>query len=329
MIPSRLLRASQVRPDQEVLTKSLMANGFPYTVTMEDPGGSAPVVEAWGLQSVWSQAADQIKTSVVRARAWALVLGITAGTSGTLASEIIGSHVTAGKILAFVAAVAAAGVPLVGRCYATDRVRDWSRLRSVSETIKSELYSCLAGAAPYDQTGADAELTGRLERIRAEGRDLLHYLDGLTAVPRPLPEVTDIASYVRIRLKGQVETYYRPRFRLMARRSSSVRRAEQSLGAAGALLAALAGVTGLSWPGQWVAVSAMIALAVTAHGSAAKYDYQQMEFSRTAAELELLYRSYERSGDVSSTANSALVARCEAVISVQNDGWMVKWSTDQ
>jgi hypothetical protein len=74
----------------------------------------------------------------------------------------------------------------------------------------------------------------------------------------------------------------------------------------------------------WIAVVTTISAAVAAHVGAARYEYQLIEYLRTADELSQLRR------DAAATTSAAeldqLVVRCERIISIQNEGWMAKLS---
>jgi conflict system pore-forming effector with SLATT domain len=80
----------------------------------------------------------------------------------------------------------------------------------------------------------------------------------------------------------------------------------------------------------WVAVTATLAAALSAHAQAAKYEYQQVEFVRTADQLERLRRRWEREagqGPREPASEDRFVNDCKQVISVLNDAWMAKWNS--
>jgi SMODS and SLOG-associating 2TM effector domain 1 len=62
---------------------------------------------------------------------------------------------------------------------------------------------------------------------------------------------------------------------------------------------------------------------VAAHGAASRYEYQAIEFTRTADELERLRARYK----VDHSAK--IVSESEHVISIQNEGWMSKLSSPE
>jgi Protein of unknown function (DUF4231) len=89
----------------------------------------------WKQQSVWSQTAHRMKASIGRARSAALALTVGGAVLATLATRLPATQATASSVLAITAAVAVGLVPVL---------RDWTRARSVSEALKSEIYWYLA-----------------------------------------------------------------------------------------------------------------------------------------------------------------------------------------
>ncbi|MGW3636071.1 hypothetical protein ACWD7F_39305 [Streptomyces sp. NPDC005122] len=60
-----------------------------------------------------------------------------------------------------------------------------------------------------------------------------------------------------------------------------------------------------------------------------RYAHQHLQFTRTAHELErLLMRWEQQRGESSAHLAEEFVSDCEAVISVQNEAWMVRWTRD-
>lgn len=92
----------------------------------------------------------------------------------------------------------------------------------------------------------------------------------------------------------------------MSRRCTAVRRCEVSLAVVASGLGAVAGVYGTDSAALWVATVTTVTATVTAHAAAARYAYQELEFSRTAAELESLLA--RRSAGAGRTGNSRRTA---------------------
>ncbi|OKI06084.1 hypothetical protein A6A06_38575 [Streptomyces sp. CB02923] len=279
----------------------------------------------WDRQSVWSQAADQAKRAIKRARTVALVLGVTGACAGTAAAQVMAWSDEAGKALAFLAAVTVGLVPLATKRAGPQQVRDWTRLRSLSEELKSEIYTYLAHVAPYRDANPQV-LLDRTERVITDTSDLVTRTLPFTPRPRALPAVTDVGSYLELRVASQIEGYYRPRAAQMSRRSAQVRRAELVLAATAVVLGGASGAYGSDWATAWVATVTTVVAAVTAHAAASRYAYQEVEFSRTATELESL--AARRIEEADAATDDAFVEQCERVISAQNEGWMAKWLSE-
>jgi hypothetical protein len=159
-----------------------------------------------------------------------------------------------------------------------------------------------------------------------DGADLLRHTAGISAQVRSLPPVTDIDSYIAHRLRRQIDTYYRPKAAWMQRRVETLGRVELALGVLGVLLAAAAGVLTAGGPAVWVGVAATVSIAVTAHGIAQRYAYQHLEFSRTAEELQQLLDHWTTDPGRTNESAGLFVAKCEHVISIQNEAWMIRWT---
>lgn len=280
----------------------------------------------WDCQSVWSQAADHAKRAIRRARVTALALGASAAAAGTAASQVLTWHDGLGRALSFLAAVLVGLVPLATRSTGPQQIRDWTRMRSLSEELKSEAYMYLAGVTPYRGADAPQVLLDRAERLLMHGADLAARTRTVEPRQRALPAVTDVRSYMDLRVVGQIERYYRPRAAVMSRRSSQFRTVELALVGSATVLGAASGAYGADWAAAWVATVTTVSAAVIAHAEASRYAYQEIEFSRTAAELELIHRRHATESGPAD--DDAVVTQCEQVISVQNEGWMTKWLSE-
>ncbi|MFC5754381.1 DUF4231 domain-containing protein [Actinomadura rugatobispora] len=294
-----------------------------------EASGPVAVQQVWDRQNVWSRAADRLKRRIARTRLASLLLGACAAVMGAAAAQTMDLGM-AGETLAFGAAVAAALVPLTVRSAGPAATHDWTRLRSVAEALKSEVYVSLAGAGRYRGATGPGPLLETSERIEADGADLLHHLTGIRADARSLPAVSGIDSYARERVRRQLDGYYRPKARLMGGRVRVVRRIEMALGAAGAVCGAAAGAFQVGEIAAWVAVATTLAAAVSTHAAASKYEYQELEYARTAGQLARLLARHERDAAHTGSAEGgdAFAAECELVISAQNEAWMARLPGD-
>ncbi|MFJ3639432.1 DUF4231 domain-containing protein [Streptomyces sp. NPDC090108] len=293
---------------------------------MSTGGGVSATEHVWRAQSVWSQAANRHKAAIGRARTATLCAVVAAGVCGAASAQLMPLSAWAGRLLAFLALVVAGLAPLLARGAAPGRVREWTRLRSVSEELKSQTYLRLARVARYrEPAGRDAELRRRTDAVVAAAADLEYLTTGIAPADRPLPPVAGIADYVEGRLRYQLDRYYRPKTGEMAGRARLVERWGQALAAVSVVLGAVAGAFAVEQAAAWIPVVAAVSAAVVSHGAAARYVAQQVEFGRTAGELERLL-AWWRSCDPATDAEAdRLAERTEHVVSVQNEGWMAKW----
>lgn len=243
----------------------------------------------------------------------------------TLATRLAATHATASSVLAVTAAVAVGLVPVLRPWFTGTVLRDWTRTRSVSEALKSEIYLYLARAGDYRSEDRRHRLRDNADLAQHQACDLLRHSMDIQPVQRALPEVHDYVSYLRVRVDGQINGYYHPRARQLQKRLSQFRWVELALAVTGVMLGALAASFtewGLS---GWIAVVTTISAAVAAHVGATRYEYQLIEYLRTADELSRLRR--EAATTTSPAELDQHVVRCERIISIQNEGWMAKLAT--
>jgi hypothetical protein len=281
----------------------------------------AAVTVVWQRQSVWSQAAGRAKRALTRYRAWILGLTVLAAVLGTLSAQLHKAAPPVSQGLALGAAVALAVAPFLVSRSGREAVEAWTHLRSVAESLKADVYRHLAGVAPFAGTDRDAVLLRRLDLSEKDAGPLALRLDELTPAARALPPVHDVASYLAHRVDDQVTDYYRPAARQMAHRAVRLRRAGTILAASAAALAAVAGIAGGAAVLAWVGVLTTVVTSLTTYGATQRYETQQLEFSRTASQLERL-RTGWTPGDAA--ADDALVSETERIISISNAGWMAE-----
>ncbi|WP_084960877.1 DUF4231 domain-containing protein [Thermoactinospora rubra] len=287
--------------------------------TGEELGG---IERVWRLQSVWSQAANRAKAAIGRSRLATLALGVAAAVLSVAAAQVSAVSSGAGRAMALAAAVAVGLGPLAARGASAAAVRDQTRLRSVAEALKADAYTYLAGVAPFRGEDRDRLLLDRAKALLDKVGDLREHVADVEPADRPPPPVHDVPSYLEHRVGGQIDGYYRPKAREMRERLRVVRLAEVTLGAVGVVLAAAAAVLEIRGLSAWVGVVTTVSGAVLAHAAAERLAFQQIEYSRTADELEDL-RVRHLTTPVS---EDDLVRDCEQVISIQNDAWMARLS---
>lgn len=282
--------------------------------------------EVWGEQSVWSQAADRMKDGIERARLAALAVVVLVAVLGTTAAAVSDAAPTLGRVLAALAAAGSAVLPLLRPLWSGKRLRDWTRARSMSEAVKADVYLWLARTGPFVEDASAAALDRRINKLRLDVADLQSACEGIEPVARALPPVRDLASFFKVRVGGQYDGYYRPRVKMIDKRLKRFRFVGFVLGAVGAALGAAAAVFGASFA-SWIAVVATAGTAVAAHVAATRYEFQRIEFARTAEELRQIKEGADRDG-VPERELHRLARRAERVISIENQGWMAKLAED-
>jgi hypothetical protein len=279
----------------------------------------------WNEQSIWSQAASRMKRRIEHTRLAALLITVAVAVFGTTASAV-GVDNIPGRILAAAAGLGAASLPVLQRFWAGNALKHWVGLRSVSEGLKSDIYLWLAGAGAFAVDDASgAVLQDRADKIAQDASHLIRFRDGVEPVRRPLPPVHNGASFFQIRVASQIDGYYRPRAVLLERRLKKFRRGQILLAAVTAVLGFVAALA-KSDLGIWIGVATTIGTAIALHVAATRYEYQLLEFQRTAARLTALLNKAERAPDPGERLRLAAIA--ESAISVENQAWMVKIAED-
>jgi hypothetical protein len=296
------------------MTRSLDADGL--------------LTELWSQQSVWSRTADAMKRRIERARLIALGVVVAIAILATLAGVLASDYLAASRVLASGAAFGAVVLTVLRPSWSGAALESWTRARSVSEALKTELFLFLAGVGDY----ADRE--HRLERLRTKTDDIQERADDLTdqqtgiaPVQRELPDVRDTISYFEVRVTGQIETYYQKKANELRRTLRRFGQIETALVLLGGALGILAAVIGAGKVAPWVPVTTTIGTAIAVHVAASQYQFQRLEFLRTAGKL-LRFRREALASETTEARRGDLVVEAEAVISIENKGWMAALAED-
>ncbi|MGW4292037.1 DUF4231 domain-containing protein [Micromonospora chersina] len=275
---------------------------------------------------MWSQTADRMGRSIARSRAASLTLTVGGAVLAAMAGAFSDAHPVTASVLAVLAAISLGIVPILRPRWSGMALQDWTRARSVSEALKSEVHLYLARVGDYAGPHRDTNLTASMDLVVRDAGDLLPYTAGVEPSNRDLPDVTDVLSYFRLRVAGQIDGFYRPKAAHMQARLGLFRRLELATVLTAVVLGALA-ARFPSWGlGVWIAVVTTGTSAVAAHVGSARYEYQLIEYLRTAEELTRIRRAAAQT--TSRGQLDDLVVQSERVISIQNEGWMAKLSTD-
>jgi hypothetical protein len=286
------------------------------------------VQSLWDEHVAWSEAATRLKARRTR---WSrVVLGLTIGGAAleTLAASASGAlrGVPLQMLAAGTGAVAFALVPFLSSSLLSPQdTRKWLRARSVSEGIKSEIFTFRAGAEPYDGRDALAALQEKVRGIQDSAKDMERERILVGSPTRPAPPPLDAGGYLEVRVRQQITDYYRPKAKQFAHLAQRAQTIGIVLAGLAAVLSAIVTVTGSAYVGPWIAVLTTVSGSVAAYAAGNRYDFQTTTFAATARQLEDLANAWTASGrPAPSQAWSELVRACEGAISAENRGWMAK-----
>jgi hypothetical protein len=291
---------------------------------------------AWAQQRIWSQSANRLKQHIDQARLAALLLGIATAVLAVAADQVGGLSVLAGRALSAGAAITAGLATLLQRRVSTEQIRDWTRARSASEGLKTEIYSYLGGGTAYRRPDPDRPDPdrpdpgpGRDQSLGAATRGIVEAVSGLqrhTVGIEPdtkaRPDVRDVGSYITLRVNDQIHNYYNKKAAAYETRVRHLRTVGDLLGVTAVVLAAVAAAFQIERAAAWVSVVTTVGASLVAYVAAARYDHMVIEYLRTAQRLEHLRREYLDNPDGDA---AAFIDACEAAISVENQAWMARW----
>lgn len=242
-------------------------------------------------------------------------------------SQVRSASLAASVVLAAVAALALAASGLLASRATAEQARRWTRARSVSEALKTEVFLSLCQAGRYESDDRERLLEAEVRRLEHDAGDLQRYSEGFAPAERALPDVHDMDSYLEVRVRrSQLHGYYEPGARTLRRRLAMMKTSQVVLALVAAVLAALASVS--PSVGAWAAVVTTASGAVAAYIAAERYEFLWIEYSRTASELRRLLER-RTAPDGRPLSGSELAVVCEDVISVQNQAWMAKWGDEE
>src|SRR5580704_10998177 len=239
---------------------------------------------AWQRQDVWNKTAYRLRATPRLVRQFRLGLTVLAAALALAGGQLRPVSQSAAIGLAVAAAIALAAVGLLRGRQSIEQVRNWTRARSISETIKSEAFLFLTHSGGYAGPDRDERLDAEIQRLENGASDLLRYVLEVEPHPEELPQVHDLDSYVAERVSRYSQAYYGITSYQMRRRLRAAKCAEISL----TLLAAALAATTATWPnvGAWAAVATTAAGAVAAYVAAGHYESLWIMYGSAANELD-------------------------------------------
>ena len=243
------------------------------------------VPELWDEHVAWSKAASDLREQRSFWRTTVLVLTVSGATLQTIAATMPTFKLAAGGT----GTVALALVPIFARYFLTsEQTAKWLRARSISEGIKSEIYTYCAGAEPYTGPDASETLLKKVRAIRQLGANLERERAKAGSPTKPAPTALDADGYISRRVRQQIDEYYRPAAKKNAELAERYRWIEIGFACLAAILSAIATLVSdlnSALIGPWVAVVTTIGGTIAAHAAANRYDFQATMFFATARQL--------------------------------------------
>jgi hypothetical protein len=276
---------------------------------------------AWRQQGIWSETANRLKKKIGQGRVAALLLGIVAAGLAVIAVQIRADS-DVGRWVALASGLAAAMVPFVQRNVGVEQIRVWTRARSVSEGLKTEIYTYLASGSGNQGDDADQHLGDGARDLVVGVGDMLRYSAEISPGDTQAPDIHDIDSYIAKRIDGQIKWYHGKAVHY-ERRVRLLRGIANVLAALAAALGVISGAFGNTSLIAWVPFLTTVGTSLIAYIAAARYDHMIVEYLRTEQRLEHLRDT--RVGKQMS--DSSFIDACEAAISVENQAWMSRWNT--
>jgi hypothetical protein len=290
---------------------------------MDKPQPTKQLQRAWARQRIWSQTANRLKQRIERVRLSALLFAIATGVLAVAGEQIGGLSSPIGRSLSAGAAITGGLATFLQRRITTETIRDWTRARSASEGLKTEIHSYLGGGTAYAGPDRDQHLAATTHSIMGTVTGLDRHTLGITPDRKTLPKIHDVTTYIEVRVNDQIHNYYRRMAGIYQLRVNRLRTVGNLLGAVTVVLAALGTAFQLAGLAAWVPVVTTVGASLTAHVAAARYDHLVIEFLRTAQRLEDLRDKYV---DDPTQGAGPFIDASEAAISIENQGWMARWN---
>ncbi len=279
------------------------------------------IENAWTEYRAWARRARMMQAASRRWSKIALAMAALAAVLGCAAGQA-GIANTPGRVLAFLAAAAAAVTPVLGRdILDAKREAGWIRARATAEAIKSECFRFAAGIGPYGAAGAAAAFALRRAALAEPATR-----EGLTSLPDPdqrpdtrqPPVAIDANWYLANRLREQRDRFYLPGQERHERAARNLRATSLCLSIAAALTGAAAGALNAVWLAPWIGVISSIGALLVAYGLLDRRQFLAATYAAMAASLS---RIEETSVDLTSLVNCT-----EALLEGEHAGWTERMS---
>jgi hypothetical protein len=278
---------------------------------------------AWDEYRGWAKRSHSLQAAIWSWNIAALCLAVLAAVFGAIAAETPNDSPEA-RILAGLAALAAAVTPLIGRhILDVGGEAAWIRARATAEAIKSQCFLFAASVGPYAKGNAQDTFIKR----RADLTDIAAK-EGLTPQPDPVgvdgdkrrpPMPMSEDWYVANRLRDQKKNFYEKRGADYERQIGWLRWAGFICAMAGTVFGAAASAFKLPGMTPWIGVATTLGAMVVAYGLMERRKYLAASYSAMATALGRL-----EEGRASRDRDEPLVEEAEALMDGEHAAWVVR-----
>jgi hypothetical protein len=251
-----------------------------------------------------------------------LVLGAVAAAFAAQTWLVSGAVAALAAVSA--ALLATAGF-IQGTMLTADNTSRWTDARAASEALKAETYRYLIRVKPYADPDRAERLRAQLEAIQTRVQRLLLDQQLAAADADDLPMVRTFERYVEERAQKQA-TWHMKRAEQQRGKARRLRFFQLAATAAGAVLAAIAGILPGAHLAAWTAAATTVAAAFATHLAATQYQRLATSYAATADQLRRLIVGVDAK-TASADQRTQFVADVERVLATQNDGWVDLLST--
>lgn len=281
-------------------------------------------------QARWSRIAGILKAHLGRWRR-VILSALVAAAVLAAAAENLTSSDSAQNVLGLAAAFVVVAAPFVRAIrLSKGSLQNWTRARSASEALKQAMFEYATATGAYrDPPTRDEVLDGEVDEIVSRVADIASAVGEVEVPDRDPPADLTMRQYLTERVASQVETFYRPEAAAMQRRERIFRGLEWALAAAAVTAVVVAAFAGWGGALPWIGVVTTVSGALLSHREAERYEYLSLSYTVTANRLDGLRAEWTAAldaGPLTSAQEDALVAECEAAISVENQAWMATWT---
>jgi SMODS and SLOG-associating 2TM effector domain 1/Protein of unknown function (DUF4231) len=226
------------------------------------------IERAWNEYRGWAKRARTLQEA---SRCWtnaALACGVLAAVFGAAASQTQAGSIT-GRVLSFLAGVAAALTPILGRdILEVKREASWAKSRATAEAIKSECFRYAAVAGDYAGPNRDAAFDTRIAALStsALGDGLTPLSDPVTNSDAQWPSTSMTLSWYRDHRLREQNSYYRKGQQIHERTASRLRLFVLATAIGAAVLGVAGSNFGVSWFAPWIGVLTTLGATIVAYG---------------------------------------------------------------